>query len=298
MLQDMALSIAGASVGLRGEVQADPAGQWEMLNTSAVDELETLVLGYTGYRESADLPLRRLMTPGTVAKIIFTFGAPLRVAAHGYEEIALNRSFFVPFSTLPAEIEFRGEAMGIEASLSPLGARILLGQELDQGFDPAIELDTLMGPEILHLTERLAETPTWDERFDLVDGFLLRRLAASEPPSPMVEWAWQRLLASGGRGSISSLAQSIGCSHEYLSRRFRREVGLAPKSAAAVIRFNRAESLLHAHRGRVGLGELAVVCGYTDQSHMTRDFRRFTGITPAAHRDQIRTRQSELGDLA
>jgi AraC-like DNA-binding protein len=294
----MAASVAGAIMGRRGEYRADPDGEWEALNAAPIDGLADVVLGYTGYRETAAQPLSRLQTPETVAKVIFAFGAALTVASPGHEAVNMDGSFFVAFSTLPALTEFRGESMGIEVSLTPLGARCLLGQPLEEVSEPVMDLETLLGPRVGLLTERLAETRSWDERFELVDGFLLERMAAATEPPPMVEWAWRRLVASGGRASIAKLADGIGCSHEHLSRSFRRDIGLTPKAAAAVIRFNRAEELLRARLGQVGLSELAIACGYSDQSHLTREFRRFAGITPAARRDQFLTRRAAIGDIA
>ena len=54
-------------------------------------------------------------------------------------------------------------------------------------------------------------------------------------------------------------------------------MGLAPKQAAGVIRFERAAADL----GRLSLAEIAVRHGYADQSHLTRDVARYAGETPS-----------------
>jgi transcriptional regulator GlxA family with amidase domain len=54
-------------------------------------------------------------------------------------------------------------------------------------------------------------------------------------------------------------------------------VGLSPKTAARVIRFDRALGLL---RGGVPLAEVAAACGYYDQAHFTREFRALAETTP------------------
>jgi AraC-like DNA-binding protein len=82
---------------------------------------------------------------------------------------------------------------------------------------------------------------------------------------------------------IGALAREIGCSRKYLASRFQEHVGLAPKSVARVLRFERAVRML----GRAGAGvrwsELALACGYYDQAHLIRDFRQFSGQTPGAY---------------
>jgi AraC-like DNA-binding protein len=62
----------------------------------------------------------------------------------------------------------------------------------------------------------------------------------------------------------------------HLARGFRREIGLTPKAAARVIRFDRACRLLPRHSGVA----VAAECGYADQAHLIREFVSFTGPSP------------------
>jgi AraC-like DNA-binding protein len=128
---------------------------------------------------------------------------------------------------------------------------------------------------------RLRELNSWPERFDLVEAFLARRLADSVPPSPGVEWSWQRLRRTGGCASIGALATELGWSHRRLIARFREQIGLAPKTVARVFRFDRAVAALGSSASR-GLAEIAFDCGYFDQAHLNRDFRELAGTTPTA----------------
>jgi transcriptional regulator GlxA family with amidase domain len=57
-------------------------------------------------------------------------------------------------------------------------------------------------------------------------------------------------------------------------------VGLPPKAAARLLRFERARELA-ANTERPDWARIAVSCGYYDQSHLIHDFRSVTGHTPA-----------------
>ncbi len=83
-------------------------------------------------------------------------------------------------------------------------------------------------------------------------------------------------MPSGGQVDIASVADDVGWSTRHLVRQFQIEIGLTPKTAARVIRFDRARRLIPHHRG----AEVAARCGYTDQLHLVRDFLDLTGLPP------------------
>ena len=168
----------------------------------------------------------------------------------------------------------------IELRLTPLGARRVLGLPMHELTNQTVDLEDVL-PGASELTARLRESGTWAQRFDLVEAFLTRRIAESLPPAPEVEWSWQRLRRTGGRASIGSLATELGWSHRRLIARFREQIGLAPKTAARVLRFDRAVAALGS-AGADSLAEIAFDCGYFDQAHLNRDFRDLAGTTPSA----------------
>jgi AraC-like DNA-binding protein len=129
-----------------------------------------------------------------------------------------------------------------------------------------------------------AAAAAWNRRFDLLEEFLLRHAATGPEPSAPVEWAWRRLLESGGLTPIGALADEIGWSGRHLIARFRQQIGLPPKTAARVIRFARLLRLIDgagtAEAAETRWDRLAATCGYYDQAHLNRDFREFAGTTP------------------
>lgn len=265
----------------RGRYEAAPDRSWEILRVPPDPRLRGLIGGYVGYVERAASPLRRLQVPSAGAKLILAFGDPMSIATLDGRRSDMLGSFFVCFSELPAITEFRGECCGIEIELTPLGAWRLFGPVVAAIDDPVIELKAIAGADIC---EQLASLPNWDSRFELVDSFIERRLAARETPPPMLEWTWERLVATRGAVRVSDLATRMGISHGYLSRSFRRYFGLSPKAAAAILRFNEVErQLRQTPSDEARLAQVALDCGYHDQSHMTHEFRRFTGTTPAAY---------------
>jgi AraC family transcriptional regulator len=86
--------------------------------------------------------------------------------------------------------------------------------------------------------------------------------------------------------SLDDLAGSVGLSRYHFARRFRQSTGTTPHEFVLQQRIERAKTLLH--RTNTALLDIASVCGFADQSHMTREFRKRINVTPGRYRAQSR----------
>jgi len=179
----------------------------------------------------------------------------------------------------------------LEVLLAPLGAYRPLDQPMDELGGRLLDLVEVLGADGRRLAEQLRETSSWRQRLALVDRFLLER---GPRPSPEVGWAWRRLVATGGAVPIGQLACEVGWSHKHLLTRFRRQVGLRPKTAARLIRFDGVWRYLDGRRP-LDWGRVAAEVGYADQAHLAREFRQFTGTTPTGFLAQARPADGDGG---
>jgi AraC-like DNA-binding protein len=167
----------------------------------------------------------------------------------------------------------------VEVWFAPLAAYTLLGLPLDKLCGETVDLVDVLGAAGRRLGEQVREAPTWRRRFTLLDEFLLDRLDRGPRPSPQVRRAWQRLVVSSGAVPVGRIATEVGWSHKHLITKFRQQIGVAPKTAAGLVRFDDLRRRLDAQRSP-DWGRLAAEAGYADQAHLVRDFRRYTGNTP------------------
>jgi AraC-like DNA-binding protein len=94
--------------------------------------------------------------------------------------------------------------------------------------------------------------------------------------------------------SLADLATVAGLSSFYLTRLFVRSIGVPPHLYLEGVRVRKARELIDQ---RMELADAAIAVGYADQSHLTRRFKRFLGITPGQYRGQSKIRQDKRPPL-
>ncbi len=244
----------------------------------------------TGYLDRGLAPAVHRGLPSPWLTVIITVDSPCRVVAQpdpsqpAQEYPALIGGLHVS----PALIAHDGEQSGVQVALDPLAARAVLGLPAGELVMTDLHLDQVLGPEARRLHEQVGAAPDWPSRFALVERFLTGRLAddaragLSADPGRQVRGAWEQLLSRAGRVRIDDLARGCGWSGRHLGEVFRREVGLSPKTAARVARFDATRRRLPAALARGRVADLASARGYADQAHLNRDFRQFAGLAPRA----------------
>ncbi len=239
------------------------------------------VARYSGYtlRPLGSDPVRRREIPTGLVTVILTFEGKLTITDPGGP--AIFRSFANGIDEHAVLTEY-GELHGMQLDLPPLGAYRLFGLPMRELANTAVELDALDERPWSALVTRLAEAPSWEDRFALLDDTLLAWAEEGPTPDPEIAWAFRRLQRSGGLVEVGTLAAEIGWSGRHFGARFREQVGMAPKATASVLRFRRAVRMLGGG-AETTISDVAATSGYADHSHLTREFRRLAGCTPSQY---------------
>jgi AraC-like DNA-binding protein len=275
-------------------------GEQESVRGRPAAALAPYIREYQGYRYAGMPPGLHQGLPSGSVTFIVSLAEPVDIVALPGPQRPQGFDAFVGGLHLrPATIAHDGTGAGVSISLSPLGARALFGMPAGSLASLVVDLRDLLGRAGDELVERLREAPSWPARFRALDEVLGRGLARRTTPAtaaPEVVEAWRLLATSGGRTTIAELAATVGWSRRHLAARFTAELGVGPKGAARLLRFERTCALLD--QG-LGLADAAAMGGYYDQSHMTAEWRELAGSTPARwHDDPIRDRYHEVDDLA
>lgn len=172
---------------------------------------------------------------------------------------------------------------------APDGAKLVLA-------DPVIT-----DPDLFTAGLRLADSLTHGDKADRDDAqqAMLERLAmhgqsergetAREPRKVTIarDFIRERLMTTV---RLDDLAEAVGLSKFHLLRTFKAATGLTPWRYQVQLRLAAARDLL---RAGTPASQVALLCGFFDQSHFTRLFRASYGITPAAYAAAHRSNNGE-----
>lgn len=235
--------------------------------------LRGIVGEYADFEERTSAPREMRETPGRGVVVIVDLDAGWTVEGERFG------SFAGGVYARPVRVRHEGSSRGVQFDLEPPAMRALLGVPAGELGHRTVALEELMGPDAARLAERLHAAPGAQARFAILDEVLLRLAArAPAPARPDLQRAWALLRASTGSIRVEALARALGCSRRHLANRFAEDVGVSPKVAARLIRFEAARARL----GSVPLARLAAELGYADQAHLAREFRALGGAPPTA----------------
>lgn len=211
----------------------------------------------------------------------FGAGSPVLDCAAGQQRGSLVAG---PGLGTGGAVRARGENVEcVQVRLSPVIARAILGASPADLDGTVVSLADLWGREASRIRDQLGDVSSWQDRFAFTDALLARRHEAGPSVDPEVAWAWRRIVGSHGLARVDGLAAEVGWSRKRLWSRFRSQLGLPPKRAVKLVRFDHAAHRLVAGEGAA---QVAADAGYTDQSHLHRDVTAFPGATPATVADE------------
>lgn len=173
--------------------------------------------------------------------------------------------------------------------ITPVGWDALMGSSAEKWIDRAFDARTIFGDSIMELRQQLIEISDIAERFALAQraACKIHQSSGSAPfefTGKVDQWLIGSLVPD-----IHDLIQATGLSIRQLERTTKHYYGMPPKKLARKYRALRAAHLLSSGDS---LDDSGLGLAFYDQSHLIREIRQFTGLTPK----QLRSGHSVLTD--
>lgn len=232
----------------------------------------------------------RILPSGTIELVINLHDDELRIydaagndSCKRFSGALVSGTYGRTFITDTAE---ERSVMGVH--FKPGGAFPFLGIAPDELVDAHVDLEMLWGRSARDLRERLCVAATPAERLDILEQTLSAHLFRPLEHHAAVATALDEFRSPLRRLTVRGMAKEVGLSQRRFIRAFAAEVGLTPKLFGRVQRFQKAISLVSVSSATPDWAQVALNCGYFDQSHLIRDFVEFSGFTPGEYFGQLR----------
>jgi AraC-like DNA-binding protein len=209
--------------------------------------------------------------PDGYAEIIFHVGD----ARTGDSQRLLPSPFLMGLLNQPVTLDVRGRLDIIGIRCYPWAVFDLLG------LPPGKTSMRMLAHPIanLHATlERCVRADRVDEALAHVERHVMR---TNKTVDAMLARAGAAMREANGTLPVSAVAAAAHATVRTLERKFKQSSGHTVKEVSGLMRFEQVRNALF-HRPHASIADLAHALGYVDQSHLSREFKRYSGTTPAA----------------
>jgi len=212
--------------------------------------------------------------PDGHAEIIFYFGSDFSLLHNGQMK-PLTSPFIVGLLQQPIYFQSVGRLQIIGIKCLPWAVYDILEMPPANGGVQTFAHPIALLQSGLHT---LLATGKIDEALALVRDWFLKNKPAM---TPEILKAGEAMLAANGSLPVSSVAAAAHATVRTLERKFKASSGHTMKDVSGLIRFEQVRNRIW-ENPEINISGLAYELGYADQSHLNREFKRFSGLTAAA----------------
>lgn len=222
------------------------------------------------------------VVPDGYAEIIFYFGSTCSILEDGRLRL-LPSPFLMGLQNRPVHFQSKNRLEIVAVRCYPWAVFDLLGlpsgsQEICTIAHPAALLQTILSELVL--------AGNMEEAIMQLSQFFLHSTAQTRSEA-MLSRAGAAMTEAKGTLSVNGIAAAAHVTVRTLERNFRKSSGHTVKDVSGLMRFEQARNRLLLDPD-TGLAGLAHELGYTDQAHFSKEFKRYSGSSPAAFARKIK----------
>lgn len=227
--------------------------------------------------------------PDGYAEIIFHVGGACHVVSNGSLK-PLPSPFIMGLLNQPAVFSAQGRFEVLAVRCFPWTVYDLLGLQPDQDGaglrqHPIVQLQPALAA--------LLQAGRIDAALALLTQHVLQ-LRAQVALDSMLSKAGTAMAQASGSLPVSQVAAAAHTTVRTLERKFRSSSGHTVKDVSSLMRFEQARNHLWRHP-EANIAALAQALGYTDQSHLNREFKRYSGVAPSVFAHKAKNMRPAAG---
>ncbi|SEN90951.1 transcriptional regulator, AraC family [Flavobacterium sp. CF108] len=189
--------------------------------------------------------------------------------------------------TLPTRLTVAKGTSILITRIYPHASALFFSDPLSEFTNYATDMYDVAQVENRELYEKIMEADGLTSKINILENHFLQLLKKNETRLKKVsilQGLSQNLFVTNSL-NLPAMAQHSGLSERYIQKLYLSNIGISPSAFTSVIRFNKSLHLVL--NTSESLTTIAYDCGYYDQAHFIKEFKKFTGITPFASRSSL-----------
>jgi hypothetical protein len=227
----------------------------------------------------------KMIVPNGMAKLTIPFRNGVSGKNKNYFHLSKESQItLIGIQDIPAivDVEYDAPHGNIGIEFSPLGTYRLFQLRQSELKNKLFLLEEVMGKSARTIQEIIADKEIIDVKIQLIQSYLVRLLAKSQPDL-ILDYCIRQIENSKGLVTVTELERKTGYSSRWLYEKFIEKVGLSPKNLSSIVRFNQIYEQWAKNPGAdpfKGDTKEDIYDYFYDQAHFIKDFNRFTGFSP------------------
>lgn len=245
------------------------------------DIIRRLEVYSVNWNEEADCPPPYITClANTDQALYFYVNDPVRIVPAANIEIEAPHVVVTGPKEKPFGLLFGKDHLMLKASFHPTGTYRLLGMDMNNLINKGIDATQIWGNEITNILQKIRSTSSVDEMIEIISAFLERKKIENCRPAEPIDNIVIQMLDPLQDRSLDEWAGMACLSLRQFERSFITRVGLTPKLFIRINRFEYAMKLKNDSPEK-NWKEISIECGYTDSSHLLKEFKEFAEFPPS-----------------
>ena len=227
-----------------------------------------------------------MLIPDGTFELILNFGSTVYQANPNQEAIQRPSALLAGGFHKQFSLHYTGHIHMIGVVFNPVYQNMIVNDRMDIYRASLIDAEQIFGNTLQTMTDPLPDLTNSESLREHIENYFMKIFTDKPAPvySNSLRTAVETIQRSKGNIDLSQLSSHVCMSTRNFRRVFTETIGMSPKE---YIRIIRSKNILHLARKGKSVDTMAFELGYHDPSHLIRDFKDISGVTPRAYVEQL-----------
>ena len=205
---------------------------------------------------------------------------PIRTVTADGSQLTVPGAIITGPKNKPVGLLYDRDYLMVKVAFHPTGTYRLLDIPMQETVNSGLDATRFWGEDVTVVLHCLCETNSYDEMIEIVGSFLQKKVKQKVKPAEPIDNVAVMMLDPFNEYSLEEWASLACLSLRQFERNFITRVGISPKMFIRIVRFEHAMKVKNVSPDK-SWAQIALECGYTDSSHLLKEFKLFGEFPPS-----------------